>query len=115
MTLRELYDTIGGDYRDTRERMMGETLMRKYMNRFPEDDTFRKMCRAYEAGNYEDAFEEAHVLKGLFLSLGLGRLTEEVNGLVEALREGWTPEAPAYYGLVKDDYEILMSAIELLD
>ncbi|MBQ6385533.1 MAG: Hpt domain-containing protein [Lachnospiraceae bacterium] len=115
MTLREVYGRFGGDYDEILGRMMREAQIRKYLLRFPGDESFGKMCRAYEEERDAEAFENAHVLKGVCLSLGLGRLTDSVSGLVEALRNGRTPEAPAYYERTKADYASVTAAIADLD
>ena len=77
----------GADVQSTLRRFMGkEELYLKFLKKFPEDQNYQKLGESLEAGNYEEAFRNAHTLKGVAANLGLVPVQTVVSGLVEELR-----------------------------
>ncbi len=64
MTIQECYQKIGGDYEAVLKRLMSPNLVRKFIGKFLEDDSYQKLCEEMDAGNREEAFRAAHTLKG---------------------------------------------------
>ena len=114
MTLQEFYAVVGGDYQETIDRMMGETMLRKFLMKFPADPSFANLEQALQAGNREEAFRAAHTIKGLCLNLGFGKLQTSSSELTEALRHEMAGNAPELFKSVKTDYALTMSAIDRL-
>ena len=94
MTLQECYAALGGDYDEVIGRLRSERMVQKFVLRFLDDKSYELLCGAMESGNYEEAFRAAHTIKGVCQNLAFTRLFESSNQLSEALRNGFTPEAP---------------------
>ena len=112
MTLRELYTAIDGDYEGVLGRMMNrESMVQKFVLKFLGDASYDTLLQSMEAGDYESAFRAAHTIKGVCQNLSFTTLYQSSHALAEALRNGYTPEAPALYAQVQADYEKTVSAI----
>ncbi|MDY4194581.1 MAG: hypothetical protein SOY03_09855 [Bariatricus sp.] len=74
MTIQECYQKIGGDYEAVLKRLMSPNLVRKFIGKFLEDDSYQKLCEEMDAGNREEAFRAAHTLKAYVEILGLSVL-----------------------------------------
>ena len=69
---KKLLLEAGVDLDRTMERFMNnEGLYLKFLKRFPEDPNFAQMKENIAGGQYEEAFKNAHTLKGLSGNLGL--------------------------------------------
>ena len=64
------------------------------------DDRFEALGKALEEGNLDDAFEDAHALKGVVGNLALTPLYETVSEITENLR-----------AKVQTDYEVIYKKI----
>ena len=111
MTLQECYAALGGDYDEVLGRLRSERMVQKFVLRFLEDKSYELLCSSMESGNYEEAFRAAHTIKGVCQNLDFTRLYRSSCQLSEALRNGFTPEAPALAEQVKADYAQTVSAI----
>lgn len=111
MTLKECYAAMGGNYDDAIARLRSEKLVQKFVLKFLNDDSFRLLNEAVAAGNYEEAFRAAHTIKGVCQNLDFTKLFQSSSELSEALRNGYSPEAPALVERVKADYAQTVSAI----
>ena len=114
MTLKEFYDSIGGDYEDAVTRFRMEPLVQKFVLRFPEDTSFAELKAALEAGETEKAFGAAHTLKGVAANLSLAELTKSASEVTEHLRAGNLEEGKAGFPPVEAAYEAAIAAIEKL-
>ena len=117
MTIRELYERVGGNYEDAMTRLMNESIARRVLSKFPDADDYRLMADAFERGDYEEAFLRSHTLKGTALNLGLNRLGQTASDLCETVRSGQAPD-PYPSGLLaqaKEEYGIAVDAIRSLD
>ena len=114
LTLQEFYDVVGGDYQDALNRMMMESMLRKFLAKFPSDPSFAALSEALESGNREEAFRAAHTIKGLCLNLGFGKLLTSSNALTEALRHEMPDNAAELFAAVKADYELTLNAVHQL-
>lgn len=93
MTLIEFYDAVGGSYDETMARLLTETRILKYLNKFCETDYSPEMVAAFREERYEDAFASAHTIKGVCLNLGLDSLGHEAGVLCDMVRNGARPDA----------------------
>lgn len=117
MNLKECYDTLGGNYEDTKQRLCKDEMIQKFIIRFLKDTNFFQLCQAIADEDYEQAFMDAHTLKGLCLNLGFQRLGESAGNLTEFLRDSKTREMDKekcneLLNHVKNDYKITQNAIE---
>lgn len=114
MTLEEFFAVVGGNYKETIDRMMGEAMLRRFIMKFPGDPSFTNLEQALNEGSREDAFRAAHTIKGLCLNLGFGKLYQSSQELTEALRSDMPANAAELFAAVKADYTVTMDAIESL-
>lgn len=86
MQLKECYQIFGGDYEGTKKRLYTDELILRLVLKFLSDPNYDRLSRALERGDYEDAFEAVHTLKGVSQNLGFLRLASSASGLTELLR-----------------------------
>ena len=115
MTVQEFYSKIKGNYEEIIGRMKDDARVKKFVFMFLRDETFDRLCETMEAGNYPDAFRQAHTLKGLCQNLAFSDLYEPVHELTECLRGGTCDEkALEYFELTKQKFEFVKKGIEEL-
>ncbi len=116
MTLREFYAKTNADYDAVIRRLINETLVRKYLNKFLQDGHFAQLQQAVQAQDHETAYRCAHTLKGLCLSLGFETMSKPVIALTEELREGRAENAETYIAEITPLYNVIVQWIgELAD
>lgn len=109
-------EALGMDLNQTLARFVGnESLLFRFLNRFPDDQTFEKLVAAMDAGDTKDAFHQAHTLKGVVGNLGMGKLFEAVDPLVEDLRNDRLDEAKAQFPPVEALYQEAIATIRSLN
>ena len=111
MTLQECYAALGGSYQDVLGRLPSERMVQKFVLKFLNDGSYDLLVRSMAEGNYAEAFRAAHTIKGVCQNLDFTRLYHSSSELSEALRSGFTPEAPALAERVAADYEQTVAAI----
>ena len=111
MTLQECYSALGGDYDEAAGRLRSDRLIQKILLKFPADPSYDLLVRSMESQEYGEAFRAAHTIKGVCQNLSFTTLYQSSNQLAEALRNGYTPEAPALFDQVCADYERTAGAI----
>lgn len=85
--LTERLRSWGCDVAGALERMVDdEELYQDCMQMFVADENFAELGQAVEQDAYQNAFENAHALKGVSGNLGLLPLQEPVSELTELLR-----------------------------
>lgn len=115
MNLKECYTALGGDYESVLSRLMTEKLVNKFVLKFLNDASYENLVKSMNEGNIEDAFREAHTLKGVCQNLSFDRLFESSNAITEALRDGDTVKASELLPKVEEDYKQTVDAIKSLD
>lgn len=111
MTLKECYNAMDASYDEVMSRLRSERMVQKFVLKFLDDPSYQLLVTSMEAENYADAFRAAHTIKGVCQNLALTRLMQSSSALTEALRSGVTPEAPALFRQVEEDYQKTVSAI----
>lgn len=114
MTLSECYAALGGDYEEVLGRLRTESLVQKFVLKFPSDPSFRLLEDSLSAENWSEAFRGAHTIKGVCQNLGFSRLYESSSELSEAMRDGKPLADPALLERVKEDYAATAGAIRAL-
>lgn len=114
MTLKECYAAIGGDYDSVLSRLMTEKLVQKFVTKFLADKSFENLVNDMREEKYEEAFREAHTLKGVCQNLSFTRLFTSSSELTEALRNKNYSEASALLPIVNQDYLRTVEAIKEL-
>lgn len=102
---RQALEALGMDLDQTLQRFVGnEGLLFRFLGRFPSDTTFEQMKAAMQAHNAEDAFHQAHTLKGVVGNLGLGNIFNAVDPMVEMLRNGEFEQAESLFPQLEAAY-----------
>ena len=117
MTVQECYAALDGNYEEVLKRMMNkEALIVKFLKKFEADTSFERLCKAIEERQVEEAFREAHTMKGLCQNMAFSGLCVPVEALTECLRAGNCDEtALNYFEQVKEKYAVVRAAIKELD
>lgn len=102
MQLQEFYETVGGDYAGTSQRLYNDALILRVVKMYPSDPNFDKLHHALGAKDWEEAFRAAHTLTGVGQNLGFTRLYEASSDLTEALRGGRAADGSHPVGACRD-------------
>lgn len=111
MTIKSLYEAVGGDYKDVVRRLISEEFAAQLALGFLDDDGFSSLEKAMKNRNAEDAFRAAHTLKGVALNLGFKNLGKSASELTEVLRKRTFDGADEPFEKVMADYAVVISAL----
>ena len=111
MNLKECYAALGGDYEGVISRLRSERMVQKFVLKFLNDGSYDLLVRSMAEENWQEAFRAAHTIKGVCQNLSFTNLYESSSRLSEALRSGYSPEAPALVEEVGRDYRQAVDAI----
>lgn len=114
MNINEVYDMLGGEFREVCARLGGERMVEKFLRRFPEDPSYRNLTDARVAGDVDGAFLAAHTLKGIASTLGLAKLCSAASELTEELRPRKKMAEERYFTAVDEAYYCAVGAISSL-
>ena len=120
MQLKECYDSFGGDYEEVTERIPNDALVKRLVIKFLADASYEKLCAAVEAGDYTEAFRQAHTLKGICQNLSFRKLSISASALTELLRNKEEhqidkEQCSKLWQKVSADYEEVVGAIRKLE
>ena len=88
MTLRELYENIGGDYDQALRILRMDKLLDKHIRKFVKNGAVEELLRAGESMDPVRLFETSHAVKGVSANLGLVRMAEAASEISEEFRPG---------------------------
>lgn len=88
MTVKELYDQIGGNYDEVIGRLFTDELVKRILEKFLDDTMCPDLVAAWERGDEEATFHAAHSAKGVCMNLAFTRLGTLASEITEALRPG---------------------------
>lgn len=82
-----------------------EAICVKLVKKFPGDENYAKYLKEIKVQNYEDAEQSVHTLKGASSNLGLTKISDITQLIVDEIRgerdyekiEEWTKELTQYY------------------
>lgn len=86
MTVKELYDSIGGDYQKAIATMMMDAFIIRMLTKFIEKNNYQEIVDAYKDNNFRGVFEGSHSLKGVAGNLALTPLFEKSSHICELTR-----------------------------
>lgn len=115
MKLEEVYAVIGGNYNEVLGRLRKESLLLKYVQKFPSETMMQEMVVAINADKVDDAFHLAHSLNGICKNLSIGRYGEAIEAVTEELRAGNLDNAKAMLPKVQEEYDITCNAIKEIE
>ena len=90
MTLRELYQTIDGDYDQAMRVLRMEKLLDKHIRKLTTNGVVEKLLEAGKTMDATQLFETAHAAKGVCANLGLTTLSAAASEISEEFRPGTT-------------------------
>ncbi len=114
MQIEELYNKIGGDYEEIKSRLMNESIIQRFLLKFPSEPSYAKLLEAVENQDIEAAFHAAHTLKGVAANLSFKKLYTALSLLNEQLRPMTENADEVLFAQVKECYEEVIGAIRLL-
>ena len=114
--MEEFYTKIGGNYNETKNRLIREDLIRRFVCQFPQDPSFGQLEESLNASDLKNAFNAIHTLKGVSLNLGFDRLSNRAVLLTDALRENrrdsvTSAQLQELFNAVKESYLEVLQAI----
>lgn len=96
MEIQEICRLLEIDWQACVDRFSGnEALYRRFLFRFPQDETWQQLSQAWEQQDIPGVERGAHTLKGIAANLGLARLQADSAAVVDAVRAGRTETLPA--------------------
>lgn len=113
MSIEQVYEAIGGNFKEISTRLPSVGLIEKFAVRFLDDDSYSVLCDAMKKRSAEEAFRAAHTLKGVSANMAFTRILTSVSELTETLRgeTSITEKADELFETVKADYELTAKAI----
>ncbi|MBQ0167735.1 MAG: Hpt domain-containing protein [Treponema sp.] len=103
---KEVLIQAGIDFDSGLERFSGRTeIYVKYLKKFPDDTCYPALLEALENKDVENAFINAHSIKGTAGNLSLNGFYEAVSNMVEALRANDLDKALELLPAVKKTHE----------
>ena len=88
MTLRELYENIGGDYDQALRILRMDKLLDKHIRKYVKNGAVEELLSAGESMDPVRLFETSHAVKGVSANLGLVRMAEAASEISEEFRPG---------------------------
>ena len=108
----DILKSAGIDYDSGSQRFNGEdAVYQKFLRMFPDDPSYYRTVKAINEGDLEDAFNNAHTLKGASGNLSLSTLYDTTSFLVEELRTQKTENLNDLLAKVTESYEKTVKAI----
>ena len=108
--MRDLYETLGGNYQTALTRMMNDAFIGRMLKKFAAYD----VTPLAEPKTVRELFEAGHSLKGVAGNLALDRLAAMASELTEATRGKDGDDLSPYEGLRKQTLEELKREISLI-
>lgn len=105
MTIKECYEKLEGNYDDARMRLISDSLVSRFVQKFPSDPSMQLLRDAVAAGNIKESFRAVHTLKGVTVNLGFSRLYRAAWALTEQLRQCDAPADPELYKALNEEYD----------
>lgn len=113
MELKEILVEAGVEYEKVLERFSGNSaLLRKFICRFPQDDTYGQLQAAMDRQNLGEVEMAAHTLKGVCANLGFDALSELCNQMVRVARGQEEGSLAALFAQVTQEYQRVLHCIE---
>ena len=105
----------GIDYDDALDRFGGNAgLFKRLACKYETDSHFVGMEAAFAAGDYEEAYREAHALKGVAGNLSFARLHNLAGQICRALREGSLETAEKLLPDTADAHKQALAAVSAM-
>lgn len=111
MTLQECYATLCGNYEEAKTRLMNDSLIDRFIRRFPADPSMQLLREKLQEGNLPEAFRAVHTLKGVAANLAFTRLQQDASALTELMRDQVTPADPQMVSALEASYRLVIDTL----
>lgn len=106
--LMDRLEEYGADTKSAMARFLDdEELYVSCFASFLDDEAFSQLDDALGCGDYEQAFEAAHTLKGVAGNMGLTPLYHAICDIVESLRMKEVSNIAELHAVISDQHEVL--------
>ena len=113
--LESLLEPYGIDYDDALDRFAGNAaLFRRLALKYLDDTHYAGLEAALDAGDYEEAYAQAHTLKGVAGNLSLADLYRAAARVSDALRNGEVELAKSHLPEVARAHERALEGLRVL-
>lgn len=115
MSVKELYESFGGDYSRAVQTMMNDAFISRMLTKFIEKNSYEDIIHSYQNKDMKGIFEASHSLKGVCGNLSLTPLYEKASVLCDKVRnlnEGETVNVDAEVNDLKESYEKILTLIK---
>ena len=86
MTIKELYESINGDYNKAVSIMMNDSFISRMLIEFSKTELINELIEAYQNKDFKTVFEKSHSLKGICGNLALSPLYKLSSIITEKTR-----------------------------
>lgn len=112
---KKLLEDLGIDVDEALTRFLNnETLLMKFVLKFPGDPNFAQLKDALAAKDLETAYVAAHTLKGVAGNLSMTALFGTLSSMVDALRGKDLEKAVAQLPLLEAQHSAMVNGIQAL-
>ena len=117
MTIRELYQTIEGDYDQAIRKLRMDKLLDKHIRKLAHNVIIERLFDAGDVMDPNELFEAAHAIKGVTANLGLVKLSDAAADLTEEFRPGSTrkmsdEEVKERIDSIREMYKVTIEGIQ---
>ena len=112
MTLEDCYAKLNGSYAEAKTRLMNDTLIDRFIRRFPSDPSMQLLRDKVKEGSNAEAFRAVHTLKVVAANLAFTRLQQEASALTELMRDQVTPADPQMMAAIEESYQLVLDTLE---
>lgn len=114
-SLEEFYASVGSNAGEIIGRLGGnEGMVRKFLSKFPADNSINELKAALDAGDTDTAFRCAHTMKGLCATLGIQSVFEKASNVTELLRAKNIDDAKTAFPALREEYEKALESLKSL-
>lgn len=92
-----------------------EGLLKKYLLKFSDEDTFWKLKKSVEDRDYEQIEMEAHTLKGVSANLGMKLLSSNCADMVNAVRSEEYRKLDDIFQMIEKEYDRLIRCLQEIE
>lgn len=109
-----IFNEMHIDYPDLLTRLgNSESIAKKFLKRFIDDETFTKITQAYDNHDYEELLRNVHSLKGVAGNLSMHKLYNICNTWVMDLRaQNFQTSAQQYQQCFEEYHHIMKGLVE---